>query len=263
MCSCQSRPAPGGAVGAEIVRSWHEAESRKVLKPAVAALQQAGLEPAWFYRVGHPGTVISEWAAEHGTDLIVMGSHGRTAMKNLLFGSVTQSVLASSTVPVLVLRTAHAPKAESLRVGVALDGSAYGRAAADYVLAHRALFGLHPEFTLLHVIESAGDEVLLGQDNQFALPAGAKRLSAEAEACERVLAPVARKFSEFGTDVEQQCIIGRPGEEIARFAMTAPLDILVMGSHGHGALTSALVGSVAWRVAAACNTPLLLIRRVH
>jgi hypothetical protein len=39
------------------------------------------------------------------------------------------------------------------------------------------------------------------------------------------------------------------------------LDILVMGSHGHGTLRSVTLGSVSTRVAARCRTPLLLIRQ--
>ncbi len=50
------------------------------------------------------------------------------------------------------------------------------------------------------------------------------------------------------------------GAEIARAAEAERLDILVMGSHGRGAFTSALLGSVAWRVAATCATPLQVIR---
>ena len=50
-----------------------------------------------------------------------------------------------------------------------------------------------------------------------------------------------------------------PGDEIAAFAARRKLDLLVMGTHGHGALKSLLLGSVATRVAARCKTPLLLV----
>lgn len=43
-------------------------------------------------------------AKKHGSDLIVMASHGRKGLKRLLLGSETQHVLTHSALPVLVLR---------------------------------------------------------------------------------------------------------------------------------------------------------------
>ena len=57
------------------------------------------------------------------------------------------------------------------------------------------------------------------------------------------------------------CLVGNNhGDEIAAYARNERLDLLVMGSHGYGALKSAVLGSIATRVAARCTTPLLLIR---
>ncbi|MFY8149386.1 MAG: universal stress protein [Prochlorococcaceae cyanobacterium] len=47
---------------------------------------------------------ILEAAHRHGCDLIVMGSHGRRGLVNLLLGSETQRVLVQSSCPVLVVR---------------------------------------------------------------------------------------------------------------------------------------------------------------
>ncbi|WP_306397629.1 universal stress protein [Telluria beijingensis] len=46
-------------------------------------------------------------ASDYACDLIVMGSHGRRGLSRLLAGSVTQEVLASATVPVMVFRPAR------------------------------------------------------------------------------------------------------------------------------------------------------------
>jgi nucleotide-binding universal stress UspA family protein len=43
-------------------------------------------------------------AQKHGSDLIVMASHGRKGVKRILLGSETQHVLTHSHIPVLVLR---------------------------------------------------------------------------------------------------------------------------------------------------------------
>ncbi|MET0310875.1 MAG: universal stress protein [Burkholderiaceae bacterium] len=52
--------------------------------------------------VVHEG--ILEAATAMGADLIVMGSHGRHGIEKLLLGSVTQRLLAHTTLPVLVVR---------------------------------------------------------------------------------------------------------------------------------------------------------------
>jgi nucleotide-binding universal stress UspA family protein len=251
-------PRAGRAVDPDLARSWHEAEARRVLKPAAAVLLAAHLEPAWFHRVGMPGVVIGQWADEHEADLIVMGSHGRTALSNLVFGSVTQTVLATCRRPLLVLRSPRVPTRRSLRVGIAVDGSAYSTAAMCFVIEHAAFFGPRARFTLLHVIEP-------GEHAPDAPPPGLDDdaeggLGAPAALGEPAVTTGRRLFAAAGLPVEIECVSGRAGVEIARFAASTGLDLLVMGSHGHGALTSAVVGSVAWRVAASCATPLLLVR---
>jgi nucleotide-binding universal stress UspA family protein len=47
---------------------------------------------------------ILQAAQEEGSDLIVVGSHGRTGMSRLMLGSIAAKVVAQSPVPVLVAR---------------------------------------------------------------------------------------------------------------------------------------------------------------
>jgi len=53
---------------------------------------------------GRPATEIVECAAERDTDQIVMGSHGRDGAARLLLGSVSETVVRRSPVPVTVVR---------------------------------------------------------------------------------------------------------------------------------------------------------------
>jgi nucleotide-binding universal stress UspA family protein len=53
--------------------------------------------------VGKPADEILKCAADCGTDLIVMGTHGRGAAQRWLMGSTTERVLHRSPVPVLVV----------------------------------------------------------------------------------------------------------------------------------------------------------------
>lgn len=55
-------------------------------------------------RLGDPETEINEMADEGQTDLIVMGTHGRSGLSHLLMGSVTENVLRHTNVPVMVVR---------------------------------------------------------------------------------------------------------------------------------------------------------------
>ena len=50
-----------------------------------------------------PVPAILAAIAEHGPDLVVMGTHGRGGLTRLLFGSVTEAVLRQASVPVLTI----------------------------------------------------------------------------------------------------------------------------------------------------------------
>lgn len=54
---------------------------------------------------GDPASVILKTAHEIGTDLIVMGTHGRTGLRRLLMGSVAEQVVRKASCPVLTVRT--------------------------------------------------------------------------------------------------------------------------------------------------------------
>lgn len=52
---------------------------------------------------GRPATVILDEAKRIGADLIVLGSHGHTALDEMLIGSVARKVTLKATVPVLLV----------------------------------------------------------------------------------------------------------------------------------------------------------------
>ncbi|MDS0282701.1 universal stress protein [Haloarcula onubensis] len=53
---------------------------------------------------GTPYERILDYADEHGVDLVVMGTHGRTGLDRYLLGSVTEKVVRTADVPVLTVR---------------------------------------------------------------------------------------------------------------------------------------------------------------
>ncbi|MFC7076736.1 universal stress protein [Haloarcula halophila] len=62
-----------------------------------------GVEVREEVRVGTPHDVIAGYADSNDIDLVVMGSHGRSGVRRALLGSVTERVLRSTHVPVLVV----------------------------------------------------------------------------------------------------------------------------------------------------------------
>ncbi|MCW8963231.1 MAG: universal stress protein, partial [Gammaproteobacteria bacterium] len=67
-------------------------------------LSEANIKAAVDVRVGRPDEEIVACAREHGADLIVMGSHGRTGLERLLVGSVSERVIGQTECPVMVVK---------------------------------------------------------------------------------------------------------------------------------------------------------------
>lgn len=232
-------PRAARAAGRELVRSHHQAEAQAVLEPARRRLAAAGLEAKVQYVVGSPGEVVSRTATQGHADLVVMGTRGQSALKGLLFGSVTQAVLAASTAPLLAVRAGPPPRAASLCVAIAVDGSRYGLSAVRAVLALRSLFGPSPVFRVLHVVGG---------------PSGA----AEADAAVGGALALLAKSGFEATAVRLEG--PNAGDAIAAYLAAHPVHLVAMGSHGRGALKAMLLGSVTTRVAARCKLPLLIAR---
>ncbi|WP_049969725.1 universal stress protein [Haladaptatus cibarius] len=54
--------------------------------------------------VGRPSQVIVDYAEDNDFDHIVMGSHGRSGVSRILLGSVAETVVRRSPMPVTVVR---------------------------------------------------------------------------------------------------------------------------------------------------------------
>jgi nucleotide-binding universal stress UspA family protein len=84
------------------------ADLRAGLEGYVAAAQRRaetqGIKCRGLVGQGPASQIITELALEEAIDLIVMGSHGRTGLKRLLMGSVTERVIGLAPCPVLVVK---------------------------------------------------------------------------------------------------------------------------------------------------------------
>lgn len=86
-----------------------EAEDRKRLqevKPTVA-----GIKASYIVEIGSPGTSIASYANDHGIDLIVLGTHGRTGFRRAIMGSIAEAVVRNADCPVLAVKSdSHVPQ---------------------------------------------------------------------------------------------------------------------------------------------------------
>ena len=79
--------------------------AEEIIHQMLAAANKAGLPFQALMPQGQPADDgIVQAAIKHEVDLIVMGSHGRTGLKRLLIGSVTERVIGQSPCPVLVVK---------------------------------------------------------------------------------------------------------------------------------------------------------------
>jgi nucleotide-binding universal stress UspA family protein len=90
--------------GRDAVQQYYDEESETALARARDALQKSGVPFSVEKHVGDAATEIARVAKEGAYDLIAMGTHGHTGLTTLVMGSVTTKVVATSTVPVLLLR---------------------------------------------------------------------------------------------------------------------------------------------------------------
>lgn len=258
------RPAATGfptPQGRTRLANFYKDRAHRVLQPALNALRKAGIDARSTYVVGTPGIRIARVAAAKRVDLIVMGSHGRSALAGMLMGSVAQTVLAFGSTPVLLVRDAPLPRPGPQRIGIAVDGSRYGEAAVRHVLRHRALFGDDARITLLHAVPEFALQVKTLLENLASTSFTHEKVRAlRKQACDKAMRSASRLLGAAGVDYATECLSGNPGDALADYARKH-LDLLVLGSRGQGAFKAAVIGSVAIRAAARCTTPLLLIRR--
>src|SRR5262245_4099888 len=80
-------------------------EETSVRLDAMAARSRAaGVETTTEVAVGSPARVIAQTASALGTDLVVMGTHGRSGFAHLLVGSVAERVVRTAPCAVLTVR---------------------------------------------------------------------------------------------------------------------------------------------------------------
>jgi nucleotide-binding universal stress UspA family protein len=236
-------PLPSG------VAVWQEDDGRQVLEQAVKIAQDAvkpDRQVAITSELKTSPPVPTLAALSDEAEMIVVGSNGRGAAGRALLGSVSSGVVRSANCPVAVIREGvpqRAPTEQApVLVGIDCSPASEHALAVAFDEASRRGVGL----TALH---AWGDLAAFERSWQ----------DWESEA-QRALAEYMAGWQERYPDVEVHRVVAyaHPSRELIEASESAQL--VVVGSHGRGALARMLLGSVSNAVVHSVRTPVIVAR---
>jgi nucleotide-binding universal stress UspA family protein len=193
-------------------------------------------------RVGAAPRVVLDVAAEEKCTLIAMATHGHGGLQRLLLGSVAESVIRKSPVPVLAVRPfvllEESRPVQNILVPLE-EGGALGPAEDLARLFDARLFLLR---VLDHVPKKGVD-------------AGRERMRAEDD-LERLEGKLALR----GVETVSLLQTGPTVEEIVRAVRAHEIDLIAMTTHGRSGLTRILKGSITEQLLREAPVPMLIAR---
>jgi nucleotide-binding universal stress UspA family protein len=235
--------AEGTAVAAEIVRSERDRALSELYSLAAECRAASKAEVTVDLHAGPVGDVLQGYARRNDIDLIVISTHGRNGFSRLSLGSVTDSLIRHTTIPVLVVK----PPASYLnpqisesfrRIVVPLDGSTLAEQILPRVLELATLE--EAEIVLLNVLipQSHAQKGIVDPS----LPWWDKDISL----AQVYLSYVANRLRDRGVAVTTDIVIAENvASAIGDFASRERADVIAIATHGRGGLARMLRGSVA------------------
>jgi manganese transport protein len=145
---------------------------------------------------------------------------------------------------------ALAPATAPRRVAVAVDFSAADQAALSHAVGLLRGPGGEPrgELVLLHVVESGGAQLL-----------GDELRDRETLGDEERLARYAEELRRLGLAVSTELGFGDPAAALSALVNAHAPDLVVLGSHGHGALGDLLLGTSIERLRHRIKVPVMVV----
>jgi nucleotide-binding universal stress UspA family protein len=142
-------------------------------------------------------------------------------------------------------------KAPKKRIMVAVDGSEGGNAAIEEAVA------------LAQRMDAALSFVYVRKSQSSALghPYYERHLSHELRKGREVIAEATRAAAAAGIESDGDVLEGDVADEIVSLADSRDIDLIVVGSRGHGALAGALLGSVSREVVQHADVPVLVAKQ--
>jgi nucleotide-binding universal stress UspA family protein len=216
-----------------------------------------------------PAEAIAEYARLQNIDLILMGTHGRSGISQFLVGSVAERVVRTAPCPVLTVRhpehefvipdPSETPRPVMItlkQILVATDFSEPSDAALAYGRELARTFDA--DLTVLHVAENLAARSF-GADG-IAFTSAELQADVEDMARSRVAALLVGDAN-LGIRSTGVVVTGNsPAATVTAYAEQQNIDLIVMGTHGRGAVAHLLMGSVAERVVRTAPCPVLTVR---
>src|SRR5687767_13928421 len=235
-----------GTTGFTETADFAEAEraSKKARLDAVAAeCRDWGVQAVGVIVEGPPGPTLVEYAGRENVDMIVMASHGRGGLKRVSLGSVTDFVIRSTHIPVLVVKPhatflTNVPGEKAPRILVPLDGSAL----SEEVLSHVESLArsLSATVSLVQVMTPFAD--VRRESVDPAMPWWETQVTSG----ETYLSRVERYLTEKGLTVSHEVIRGeKASDAIIRYAVKEEVGLIALSTSGVGGLSRLVLGTVA------------------
>jgi nucleotide-binding universal stress UspA family protein len=140
-----------------------------------------------------------------------------------------------------------------MKILLAADGSEYTKKALAFLVTHEGLCGRDDELFVLNVQPPVPPRVttMVGGDvvNDY-----------YREEAREVLDPIEQFLKRHELRFRTAMVVGSPTKELLAAATREKAQLIVMGTHGRGLVGRALMGSVAQRVVAECEVPVLLVK---
>lgn len=207
---------------------------------------------------GHIAQTIINHAREWPADLIVVGSHGYSAMQEMLLGSVSRDVATHAQCSVEVVRKSGKGTTGLNKVLVPIDDSEHSQAGLDFIARN-----IWPEgctMTLISVIPALSDAYELGSWNTLNLMKEQDKL---AQVIATFLQKKARQLKKAipNVNLKTGVLIGDVRKRILDEARRCEADLVILGSHGHGRLKGFLLGSVSQAILLHCPSSVQIIKQ--
>jgi nucleotide-binding universal stress UspA family protein len=204
---------------------------------------------------------LARYIREVGADLVVMTTHGLGGLRRAWLGSVTDQLIRSAEVPVLVVRPGDAgaapPVPEWGEILVALDGSPLAEAALEPAIELARLWDA--ELSLVQVVPAI--TTVSGPNLTFPSSYAEHATALRREAANDYIRDVAERVREAGVRAWGVAVIGSTvPETLIELADPERVGLLVLATHGLGGLRRMVLGSVADKMVRGANVPILVVR---